>query len=98
LLVEERKKATAVLQAFLERAALSMNELAAAAQADMILAECSTKKVGGVDAAPPLLLPHLCRRPHWAATRLPRKPATLYLDGRLVGRGEEGSGPGTARP
>jgi hypothetical protein len=60
-LVEGHKKATAVLQAFLERAALSMNELAAAAQADMILAECNTEKVGGVDAAPPLILPHLCR-------------------------------------
>jgi hypothetical protein len=42
-LVEERKKATAVLQAFVERAALSVNELAAAAQADMILGECSTE-------------------------------------------------------
>jgi hypothetical protein len=38
-LVKEHKKATAVLQAFLERAAFSMNELAAA-QVDMILAEC----------------------------------------------------------
>jgi hypothetical protein len=36
--------ATAVLQAFLERAALSVNELAVAAQADMILAEWSTEK------------------------------------------------------
>jgi hypothetical protein len=49
------------------------------------------EKVSGVDAAPPLLFPHLCRRPHWAAIRRPRKLATLYLDGRLVGRGEEGT-------
>jgi hypothetical protein len=39
-----RSIAMAVLQAFLERASLSVNELAAVAQADMILAECCTEK------------------------------------------------------